>query len=93
MIMETKHTPGPWEWDGDVTNYDKENEAPWLTNDKHGLVLIGEIVATNPFDAKLIAAAPDLLEALQTLLSDEMYQDISYPTKKIVEAAIKKATE
>lgn len=26
-MSNTKHTPSPWYWDGDPTNYDKDEEA------------------------------------------------------------------
>ncbi len=59
----SKHTPGPWNWDGDVTDYDHDQEAPWLISSTDS-ILTGEIEATNRADVVLIAAAPDLLEAL-----------------------------
>lgn len=71
--MNTKHTPGPWEWDGSVWNYDSENEAPWLVqsgSDHRVFVLLGSIKANKEADARLIAAAPELLEALQMLVAD-----------------------
>ena len=62
-------TPGPWAWDGNVCDYDKENEAPWLISFRERLpmgpvILGGEIECNNPANARLIAAAPDLLEAV-----------------------------
>jgi len=61
-----KHTPGPWEWDGKVWGYDSENEAPWLvqapwTGKDSKNVLTGTIKCESEADARLIAAAPDLL--------------------------------
>ncbi len=61
-----KHTPGPWNWDGDVTDYDHDQEAPWLISGTDS-ILTGEIEATNRADVALIAAAPDLLEALELI--------------------------
>ena len=49
------HTPGPWEWDGKFTV-----SIPHVK----GLTAF----RTNPEDARLIAAAPELLEALRDLL-------------------------
>lgn len=69
--MNAKHTPGPWEWDGSVWNYDSENEAPWLVqggSDHRVFVLLGSIKANKEADARLIAAAPELLEALQIMV-------------------------
>jgi hypothetical protein len=64
--MSGQHTPGPWEWDGPVWDYDPETEAPWLipVNDDTRAVLTGEIKCSNEANARLIAAAPDLLAAL-----------------------------
>ena len=56
------HTPAPWKIDGAIST------RVLLINDAKGYA-IGELVDTrNPANAKLIAAAPDLLEALLTAL-------------------------
>ncbi len=56
------HTPAPWKIDG------AHSTRVLLINDAKGYA-IGEIVDTrNPANSKLIAAAPDLLEALLTAL-------------------------
>ena len=56
------HTPAPWKIDG------AHSTRVLLINDAKGYA-IGEIVDTrNPANAKLIAAAPDLLDALLTAL-------------------------
>ena len=62
------HTPGPWEWDGDVWEYDRETEAPWLMSAKTGMPVIQGDIDCMRDDARLIAAAPDLLEALEAAL-------------------------
>lgn len=58
------HTPGPWEWDGDrlITGSGAEviSAAPW-----EGSWLSYENKDEN---AKLIAAAPDLLTACEAIL-------------------------
>jgi hypothetical protein len=57
-----KHTPAPWKIDGAIST------RVLLIDDAKGHA-IGEIVDTrNPANAKLIAAAPDLLDALCTAL-------------------------
>jgi hypothetical protein len=63
------HTPGPWEWDGDVWEYDRETEAPWLMSAKTGMPVIQGDIDCMRDDAILIAAAPDLLEALIHMVS------------------------
>lgn len=98
-----KHTPGPWEWDGTVWDYDKEQDAPWLVQSKNHaqlVILDGEIRARSEADARLIAAAPELFEALdetlKTLLawighySDREPSDLPAVVNAI--AAIAKAT-
>jgi hypothetical protein len=70
--METKHTPGPWQvsgvrqrggdWYGHPVGPDGFNIALVAYSDRKP----GEHV-TSLADARLIAAAPDLLEALQTI--------------------------
>ena len=66
-MTDTQHTPGPWHWDGDVCSYDKENEAPWLCSSEDNPILSGEIGCDTEANARLIAAAPDLLGALEAL--------------------------
>lgn len=79
--MDTNHTPGPWEFEIPNTSYDAvvSNNANWSIATVHGsgkktalrktadsLKLHSEGVA----NARLIAAAPDLLEACK--LADEL---------------------
>lgn len=67
-FMKAQHTPGPWKWDGNPCEYDEQNEAPWLVDDQDNYppVLGGAIKCANTANARLIAAAPDLLEALES---------------------------
>jgi hypothetical protein len=70
--IQIQHTPGPWEWDGDPSNdliHYREENAPWLTsNDGRIPVIRGDVSVANLADARLIAAAPDLLAALNGLM-------------------------
>jgi hypothetical protein len=55
--MKTQHTPGPWELRG-----------PRLVTDKNGVIIAENISSnegTSEANAHLIAAAPELLEALK----------------------------
>jgi hypothetical protein len=61
--METKHTPGPW-------NYGvRKDGSIWLSLGAPGVGphYQGDLVATES-DAKLIVAAPELLESLTNLV-------------------------
>ena len=59
--METKHTPGPWIAERIMGNYAIHSESGVFRN--IALVPVG------PSDARLIAAAPELLEAVNRLLT------------------------
>jgi len=75
------HTPGPWEYDGKFTVCIPHQE---------GLTCF----RTNMSDAQLIAAAPDMLEALQKF-SDMMEPDEGHPLDgalSLALTAIAKAT-
>jgi len=61
--VTTMHTPGPWT----VTLGDTIAGAPayWLIENAGGV--IGDVQSVNADDARLIAAAPQMLRALQRL--------------------------
>jgi hypothetical protein len=68
---KTKHTPGPWQW----YRYGKSKNSPVKVETAEKVV--AEIIwcghgnhATRIANARLIAAAPDLLEALRAVLRD-----------------------
>ena len=73
----TKHTPGPWEWTDhagyelpvdstlDVAVLQQENGNPSKAVLEYVEFGLADNLAAN---AKLIAAAPDLLEALQAMI-------------------------
>lgn len=94
--MTTQHTPGPWNF------YDDSNDGK--TN-RIEIVAIGKTVARiyhsvpeeDLPNARLIAAAPDLLEALQDIVKSLVDQDdegmIEHAQQMIIaRAAIAKAT-
>ncbi len=102
-MSESKHTPGPWDWlnsdigqDGTLVGRRGENvihhdayEGMWFaTHDEH----------RDAANARLIAAAPDLLEALQELYALDTHQGnhgtcwLHPHTAEKVRAAITKAT-
>lgn len=104
-VVEVKHTPGPWF----IANGNEIHDRP-TSRDENG-ARIGEtpnLIATvedifpwsdrqnrKKANAQLIAAAPDLLEALETLLSHRDYLEEGTPLTAVVlplvENAIAKA--
>ncbi len=68
-MIETRHTPGPWEWE----NHPHNGEPIALTGggDTDVLLATGSSLQAwlivNEADSRLIAAAPDLLAACQYL--------------------------
>ncbi len=94
---EQKHTPGPWEWDGRVWQYDEQEEAPWLVQApwhdiKSKAVLSGSIRCNTEANARLIAAAPELLAALKGLLGITDFHELFGSKTEAARAAIAKAT-
>jgi hypothetical protein len=95
--MELKHTPGPWQIEGD-----EKAEHHWIrpvagcgygwVGDRY-MSVSGHI---DIHDARLIAAAPELLEALLALLPDAIGNHIGGPDTQAridaARAAIAKAT-
>lgn len=70
--MTTQHTPGPWKAVTAILNVAKEGDpetAHIVTTRKWGAPNIAEV--TTEANARLIAAAPALLEALEAILQME----------------------
>lgn len=93
--METKHTKGEWVISKESITYIQTNESiPTVICD---FAYAGPRILEEEANAKLIAAAPDLLEALTTLLKvfqtdGSDYEDDQKAISK-AKQAIKKATE
>ena len=97
MKTETKHTPGPWIYYHDTCascekNGEKEFNIVGPLSGHHGQF-------TNEFDARLIAAAPELLVACTELVAEiehlESTNGLCVPSLGSIEkmkAAIAKAT-
>ena len=83
--MENTHTPGPWKictsWNDYMVEGPNSEEIIWQDGNYDTPTIKLE-------DARLIAAAPDLLEALKGLCGDRVY-DYHY---RAAHAAIAKAT-
>ena len=68
-MTDTKHTPGPWVWDEYYTGLDGANgQSVLIYIDYEGMSIHGKTVAQSEANARLIAAAPELLEACIGLL-------------------------
>ncbi len=90
MTNQTKHTPGPWNNAGFYNEADMER--CYITSKGKGIAwLYGDNDETIEANANLIAAAPELLEALKLAyqLLEDGYSD--FQDLAIMEKAIGKA--
>ena len=115
-MSETAHTPGPWEWtkrpdlESHPSDWNTLEPVDWEANATSVLTwahLGGRnkpYVMCGPANARLIAAAPDLLEACQNLLAQAenllLHSDCSDEDRQgrrvmqnVARAAIAKATK
>ena len=87
------HTPGPWavnEWSGGWTVYG--GRMPLATGVEVARIApVDDERERNEADARLIAAAPDLLAACEALLGEFAEHDPYHPKVLAAEAAIAKA--
>ena len=86
-MSEAKHTPGPWQACdvGDYSDYDGRCRVI-LGNDLRIAVVLGDH-DESAANARLIAAAPDLLEELEDMVSlVEYLMNDSYDSKETAEA-------
>jgi hypothetical protein len=89
--MSAQHTPGPWH----IDRYGKHPRAVWGATNALPVAIIhsdGTSSAANDANARLIAAAPELLEALCMVLDDPDALDGRPLTYECARAAIAKAT-
>lgn len=92
--MKTKHTPGPWRVGTPGPN------GCYTVGTEQGLMVAHVAHSANHLDqceqaigdARLIAAAPDMLEVLQTILNAEPSYSRIQQLKSTIRAAIAKAT-
>ncbi len=94
--MSAQHTPGPWEWHTPATT--SARHPAYVTSGNRYIAALYHTDnqgQTHP-NARLIAAAPELLEALKDLEAGyERLKDQGYPVsdcQKKARAAIAKAT-
>ena len=87
-MSNTKHTKGPWKYFDDKIIYDAGYGGPFYSI----CTLDGN---NNEANANLIKAAPDLLEALELLISEldasGDIENVTYGTGSLVVNAIAKA--
>jgi hypothetical protein len=97
--METKHTPGPWEaWDGSLDGFDGEWDV--AGPDQCSIASMSSTTKDAKYprnkeaNAKLIAAAPDLLYACEraVYMVDACPFEGSLTVAEQMRAAIAKAT-
>lgn len=78
MTAMSKHTPGPWIIgfdDGSGESYITANQVVVVRGGEDGWGVMNGV--ENPADARLIAAAPDLLEALERIVACDPYKQSS----------------
>lgn len=94
-----KHTPGPWEWDWRQIDGEADCGVRWMKREGHAYSVCRapryQSQEQWEADARLIAAAPDLLSALiamEAKASKQNWND-AYPDQlEAARAAIAKAT-
>ncbi|ENT5139877.1 hypothetical protein [Pseudomonas aeruginosa] len=89
----SKHTPGPWMVD--YSEYLSEGGGLCVMHGNDCIAVVGDFNPEQPIDAnaKLIAAAPELLEALKWVIErNDAGQFIDGECMKSARAAIAKAT-
>ena len=98
----SKHTPGPWDFEVREGGHPLNDQNGWgcegLWAVNGGLILgsgqgwDGDYSQPNEANARLIEAAPDLLEALMLYVNDDNQTHTDRERKAIARAAINKAT-
>ena len=91
--METKHTPGPWALDWNVARIDVFSaDAATLVATVRRSTMSAGVDSTARTNARLIAAAPDLYDALRELLyAWDVLQDPAAGVAEDARAAIAQA--
>lgn len=90
-MSERKYTPGPWR-QGGVKEISLIGKCREIVADDGRIGLVYGITDEDcKANAQLIAAAPDMLAALELALQDMARYEIFGPGKKAIQAAIRKA--
>ena len=90
----TRHTPGPWIWDGNTLRPEQPDPARSAVHSildaDGGFGFLGsdwrETLPELEADRRVIAAAPELLEALQRLHANMQAQDLESQAQRPTEA-------
>lgn len=98
MKTEFKHTPGPWKLiqaNPSLATIITEPQIPGINNSYY---IISEVYAAGDImdataNAKLISAAPDLLQCLDNCLQVKPHKVSVEAMKEMIRITIKKATE
>ena len=91
--METKYTPGPWAYKVTKEMISIESKHPTekqISNEDISIAGIWSLGKSDKANAKLIAAAPELLEALKEVIA---ISDRDHSAWDYAKSIIKKATE
>ena len=81
-MTKHNHTPGPWTWQ--LQPYSEPNDDDPCAE----VSVVNSVGVCRVADARLIAAAPDLLAACEKAIADD---ELDVDTSDMLEAAIKKA--
>jgi hypothetical protein len=84
--MSAQHTPGPWLWQHWPDDVDPVAEASTL-----GTIATLQATDEGQANARLIAAAPELLAALQALHANMHAQNLDNEMERTTEASYQKA--
>ena len=87
--MKTKHTPGPWKATKDPDSIRGDDYCIGMETD---VARIDRVAVCSECDASLIAAAPELLEALELVLRDCLDSEGLAAAYAKARSAIAKAT-
>ena len=84
----TKHTPGHWKY------YHEKSGDCYVIRSSHGaLAETFYSLGRDEANARLIAAAPDLLEALEEIITINNRRGTLIEAARVAQEAIRKATE
>lgn len=93
--MKAKHTAGPWkhEGDGDITGIENDPENGCVGPVDIASVYLRTVPGRTEANARLIAAAPELLVALEEIAAwTERWTRPGHPVATFARKAIAKAT-